>query len=71
MEDVVIVNMKFSKQLSVSDGFGTTLYADVRNLLNRRNVRWIDSNGRTGGELGDPGAFYDPRRIRVGIQMKF
>jgi hypothetical protein len=71
MEDVLIVNMKLSKQFTIVDGFVTTLYADARNLLNRKNVRWIDSNGRIGGELGDPGAFYDPRRIRVGIQVKF
>ena len=71
MEDVLIINAKLSKQFTIVDGSVTTLYADARNLLNRRNVRWIDSNGRIGGELGDPGAFYDPRRIRVGIQMKF
>jgi len=71
MEEVIIVNFKLTKQLWVSQAGTATLYADARNLLNRKNVRWIDSNGRIGGELSDPGAYYDPRRVRVGIQMKF
>jgi len=71
MEEVIIVNLKLTKQLWVSQAGTATLYADARNLLNRKNVRWIDSNGRIGGELSDPGAYYDPRRVRVGIQMKF
>ena len=46
-----------------------TLYADVRNLFNRQNVKWMDSQGKIGGELGDPGAYYNPRRARVEIRV--
>jgi outer membrane receptor for ferrienterochelin and colicin len=46
-----------------------TLYADIRNLLNKKNVKWMDSQGRIGGELGDPGAYSTPRRVRVGIRV--
>ena len=52
---------------------GSTLsaYLEVRNLLNGRNVRWIDSNGRIGGELGDPGGYYIGRRTTLGVQVAF
>jgi hypothetical protein len=48
-----------------------TLYVDCRNLLNEQNVRWLDSNGLEGGELGDPSAYYTGRRTSLGIKMTF
>ena len=45
-------------------------YFDVRNVLDKQNVRWIDSCGRIGGELGDPSAFYTGRRVNAGIEIK-
>ncbi len=47
------------------------VYLDARNLLDRLNVRWVDSSGRVGGELGDPSAFYSPRRTSIGLSIKF
>ena len=73
MSDVVVVNAKFSRQF-ILDNAGRhllTVYVDARNLLNRMNVRWMDSNGKIGGELGDPSAYYDPRRIRLGAKWEF
>jgi len=47
-----------------------TLYLDARNILNTKNVNWVDSEGRIGGELSDLSA-YDPyRRLRLGIKME-
>ena len=71
MEDFLTINWKLSTTFKFSflNGADVTLYADIRNLLNRRNVRWMDSNGRVGGELGDPSAYYDPRRVKVGIRV--
>ncbi len=65
------INVKLSKSFSLSEinPVSLTIYADIRNLLNRKNVKWMDSEGRVGGELGDPGAYYDPRRVRVGIKI--
>ncbi len=73
MEEFIMVNAKFSKHFTLgSDGrVRVSLYADVRNLFNRSNIRWMDSSGRVGGELRDPGAYYDPRRLRVGIRMEY
>lgn len=47
------------------------LYGDVRNLTDRKNVLWIASNGKIGGELGDPGAFAIGRRTRIGLEVRF
>jgi len=48
-----------------------SLYLDVRNLLNEKNVKWVDSNGRIGGELGDPGGYFIGRRTTLGLQIEF
>jgi hypothetical protein len=48
-----------------------SLYVDVRNLTDAANVSWIDSNGRIGGELGDPSGYMIGRRARFGIQFSF
>jgi outer membrane receptor for ferrienterochelin and colicin len=48
-----------------------SLYLDVRNVFNEQNVKWIDSNGRIGGELSDPGGFFTGRRTTVGLQIEF
>jgi len=73
MENVAIVNIKFSKEFTAGETgeYRFLVFADIRNLLDKKNVRWIDSSGRIGGELGDPGAYYDPRRIRLGFRVEF
>ncbi len=73
MSDVVVVNAKFSRQFTLDDAGRNLLsvYIDARNVLNRMNIRWMDSNGKIGGELGDPSAYYDPRRIRLGAKWEF
>ncbi|MBI4417967.1 MAG: TonB-dependent receptor [Ignavibacteriales bacterium] len=73
MEDVLIVNAKLTRDFVAGEPGDVrfSVFIDIRNVLNRRNVRWIDSSGRIGGELGDPGAYYDPRRIRIGIRADF
>lgn len=73
MLDVMLVNAKLSKRLSFGEQeeYILTVYCEVRNLLGKRNVRWIDSSGRIGGELGDPSAYYDPRRIHFGLKLEF
>jgi hypothetical protein len=48
-----------------------TIYVDVRNLLNAKNVLWVDASGRIGGELGDPAAYYSPRRAAIGFRATF
>jgi len=47
------------------------LYVDIRNISNEQNVRWVDSNGKVGGELRDPSGYYIGRRTSVGAQIEF
>ncbi len=47
------------------------VYLDIRNIFNASNVKWMDSNARIGGELGDPSGYYIGRRTRVGLQVEF
>lgn len=70
MEHFVLFNLKFSREFNLFEGrYQIQLFADIRNALNSKNVRWIDSNGIIGGELRDPGAYYDSRRVRIGLRV--
>lgn len=73
MKEYLNIDLKASKKLVLDfiDNFTFYIYVDVRNLLNSKNVRWVDSNGRIGGELDDPSAYYNPRRTRVGLRAEF
>ncbi|HEY5614528.1 MAG TPA: TonB-dependent receptor [Bacteroidota bacterium] len=72
MEDVIFFNVKLTRRFVFDEQqrYVLTVFADIRNTINKKNVRWYDSSGRVGGELGDPGAFYDPRRVRVGVRLE-
>jgi outer membrane receptor protein involved in Fe transport len=70
MEQVLFVNVKASIEIPVGSTGALTIYADGRNIIGRSNVRWMDSSGRVGGELGDPSATYDPRRVRFGLELR-
>ncbi len=48
-----------------------SFYVDIRNVANEKNVAWMDSNGRIGGELFDPSGYYIGRRTTVGVQFDF
>lgn len=71
MADNLFVNLKLSRRFSIdpSGRVILTVYLDARNVFNKLNVRWMDSGGKIGGELGDPSAYYDPRRVRVGFRI--
>jgi len=70
MESVFEIDVKLYREFRIQVGVPlvATLYADISNLLNSKNVRWMDSNGRIGGELGDPSAYYESRRVRIGFR---
>jgi hypothetical protein len=72
MKDYNSLDMKVAKRFFFNreNGRAVYFYVDVRNLFNKKNVRWIDSNGRIGGELGDPSAYDEPRRTRVGLRVE-
>jgi len=73
MSDVLFLNLKLQKRIPLDylNARFLSVYFDGRNILNRANVKWVDSNGRIGGELGDPSGYYDPRRARIGVTMEW
>jgi outer membrane receptor for ferrienterochelin and colicin len=64
------LNLKFSKTLSLSKDISLQIYGDIRNLFNAKNPKWADANGRIGGQLDDPSAYYDPRRFSIGLRYE-
>jgi hypothetical protein len=73
MTEYLNLDFKASKKIVINEirNINMFIYVDVRNVLNSKNVKWVDSNGRVGGELADPGAYSNPRRTRVGARIEF
>ena len=74
MRDVFSLDARITREFVIGPGGGEVsllFYCDVRNLTDRRNVLWIASDGRTGGELGDPGAYAIGRRTRIGVEVRW
>ncbi len=64
------LNVKLSKKFNFGSFSALSMYWDVRNLFNAKNAKWSDANGRIGGQLGDPSAYYEPRRFSVGVKYE-
>ncbi len=73
MRDVFSLDARLSREIVLGPGgrMSLLLFCDVRNLTDRRNVLWISSDGRIGGELGDPGAWTIGRRTRIGLEVRW
>ena len=74
MRDVMQLDVRIGREWRFGPGgrkYILRLYGDVRNLTDRANVEWVSSNGRIGGELGDPGAYRIGRRTRIGLEIQF
>jgi outer membrane receptor protein involved in Fe transport len=71
MADVSILDIKATKRFEIADAVRLTFFLDMRNVLDRRNVVWMDASGRIGGELGDLSAWDYPRRVRVGLTVEY
>lgn len=70
MSDNSYLDLKYSKIFKVRS-FTFEFYGDTRNLLDKKNILWVDSSGRVGGELGDPAAFDTGRRTRIGLRLHY
>ncbi|MBI1807587.1 MAG: TonB-dependent receptor [Ignavibacteria bacterium] len=65
-----LVNVKFSKKFVIGGLTSLSVYGDIRNLFNAKNAKWSDANGRIGGQLADPSAYYEPRRVSIGLRYE-
>jgi outer membrane receptor protein involved in Fe transport len=71
LDDFSLLNTKLTKVLILGDNrLRINLYVDARNILNRKNIRWVDSSGKPGGELSDLSAWDRGRRISVGLKAE-
>ncbi len=71
MKNVTYLDAKIYKEWRFLKKARLTTYLDVRNIFDRYNVLWIASDGKIGGELGDPGAWDVGRRVNVGLKIAF
>ncbi len=71
MENYSAMDVKISKMLTIEETMKAIFYVDIRNLFADKNVRWMDSSGRIGGELSDPGAWYIGFRALTGVRFEF
>jgi len=73
MPDFFNIDFKMQKHFSMDwwSKADFSLFVDIRNLTNEYNTVWMDSNGREGGELGDPSGHTIGRRARFGLQVSF
>ena len=65
-----LISLRLSREFHPWSRYTVVAYLDSRNILDARNVRWMDSSGRVGGELRDPAAYYSPRRTVLGIRTE-
>jgi outer membrane receptor protein involved in Fe transport len=75
MDDYNMLNLKLSFRYAFGEEterpwMRLSVYLDARNVLNTKNVRWVDSSGEPGGELGDLSAWDTPRRVRLGVRLE-
>jgi len=47
-----------------------SVYAEVKNLLDTKNISWVDWNGTPGGEIKDPTAWSTGRRFWLGMKWE-
>ena len=71
MHNISYLDLKMSKSFQLGAATELTLYLDWRNVLDRFNVLWMASDGRIGGELGDPTAYDRGRRFNLGLKVEF
>jgi outer membrane receptor protein involved in Fe transport len=71
MPHYLLVDLRAEKHFMFSPASSSrlTVFLDIRNLTNEKNVVWMDSNSRIGGELNDPSGYAIGRRTRLGIQF--
>ena len=69
MEPTSTLNLKLLKTVNIGN-LSLEIFFDGRNLLDRNNLIWVDSSGKKGGELIDPAAWGEERRMRLGVSLK-
>lgn len=70
MRNMTWLDVRANKDFRVSK-LAISLFAEFRNIFDRHNIMWVDSRGRPGGLLRDPGAWDLRFRLRLGCNVQF
>ena len=70
MEPTTTLDIRFNKDF-IFWGFRTFLFMESLNTFDSENLLWVDARGMPGGKLGDPGAWDQRQRYRIGLGMKY
>ncbi len=65
------MNLRLNGSWEILDHKDLHMFFEITNLLDEKNVLWVDSNGYPGGSLNDPGAYDLHRRVRIGLGINF
>ncbi|MBN2012675.1 TonB-dependent receptor [candidate division KSB1 bacterium] len=68
MSNVTYVDIRASKDFNL--GVPVTIFTEFKNVFDRKNILWVDSYGRPGGILDDPGAYDERYRVLMGIDFR-
>lgn len=71
MDPTQDINLRLNAAWNYGHRADLTAFMEITNILNEKNVLWVDSNGFPGGSLNDPGAYDLGRRFRMGIGVEF
>lgn len=72
-----VMDIQISREIYTSHKNGSIsgqkirIYFASKNILDAKNVRWVDSSGNIGGELSDPSAYDVGRRSFIGLILDF
>ncbi len=70
MKVVSVVDIRLNKDFRFA-GLPLSLFFEFLNIFDRKNLLWVDSRGRPGGILDDPGAWDERYRIRLGMNVRY
>jgi len=67
---ITMLDLRINKDLRLA-GLPVSVFCEFLNIFDRKNLLWVDSDGRKGGILSDPGAWDERYRVRFGFNAKF
>ena len=71
------IDLRFDKGFQLYKTFKTRLFCEITNVTNRADVvnsydiERYDLYGEPGGQFADPGVYSNPRRILLGMEVRF
>jgi len=69
MKPTYYVDLRFNKDFKFGN-YRASFFVESLNTLDHDNLLWVDALGRAGGVLGDPGAWDERFRWRMGFNVR-